>query len=48
MELLKSTDMTITEIADACGFSSASYFTELFTRQKGCPPKAYRKMAAGE
>lgn len=47
-ELLKSTAMTITEIADACGFTSASYFTELFTRQKGCPPKAYRKMAAGE
>lgn len=43
MELLKGTAMTITEIADACGFSSASYFTEMFTRQKGCPPKVYRK-----
>lgn len=43
MELLKSTNMTITEIADACGYSSASYFTEMFTRQKGCPPKVYRK-----
>lgn len=43
MELLKSTGMTVTEIADACGFSSASYFTEMFTRQKGCSPTAYRK-----
>lgn len=43
MELLKSTKLTISEIADACGFNSASYFTELFTRQKGCSPKAYRK-----
>ena len=42
MELLKSTDMTITEIAGTCGFSSASYFTEMFTKQKGCSPKAYR------
>lgn len=43
MELLKSTSMTVTEIANECGFSSASYFTEIFTRQKGCPPTAYRK-----
>ena len=43
MELLKSTSLTVTEIAGACGFNSASYFTELFTRQKGVSPKAYRK-----
>ena len=43
MELLKSTDMTISEIAGACGFSSASYFTEMFTRQKGLTPTAYRR-----
>lgn len=42
MELLKSTKMTISEIAGECGFNSASYFTEMFTRQKGCSPKAYR------
>lgn len=44
-ELLRSTDFPITEIAGACGFNSASYFTELFTRQKGCSPKAYRSGA---
>lgn len=43
MELLKGSTMTITEIAEACGFSSASYFTEMFTKQKGVPPTAYRK-----
>ena len=42
-ELLKSTDMTITEIAGLCGYGSPSYFTEMFTRHKGCSPKAYRK-----
>lgn len=47
MELLKSTAMTITEIADACGYGSASYFTEMFTRQKGCAPTAYRKADQG-
>lgn len=43
MQLLKSTRMSITEIAESCGFSSASYFTELFTRQKGCSPTQYRR-----
>ena len=43
MELLKSTDLTVTEIAMSCGFSGASYFTEMFTKQKGVTPTAYRK-----
>lgn len=43
MELLKSTRLSVTEIASACGFSSGSYFTELFTREKGCTPTRYRK-----
>ena len=43
MELLKSTDLTVTEIAGICGFSGPSYFTELFTRQKGITPTAFRK-----
>ena len=42
-ELLKGTDLSITEIAGSCGFSGASYFTELFTRYKGITPTAYRK-----
>ena len=43
MELLRSTRMTVTEIADACGYSSACYFAELFTRMKGCTPTQYRR-----
>lgn len=43
MQLLKSTRLSVTDIAEQCGFSSASYFTELFTRQKGCSPTQYRR-----
>ena len=43
MELLRTTDMTATEIAFHCGFNSASYFAEIFKKQKGCSPKEYRK-----
>ncbi len=46
MELLRETGMSVTEIAYACGFGSPSFFTELFTRYKGCPPTAYRKKSA--
>lgn len=40
--LLKSTDMTITEIAFACGFSGASYYAESFRRELGKSPSEYR------
>lgn len=43
MNLLQSTDYSITDIAYACGFSSSSYFTETFTRYKGCPPRVFRQ-----
>lgn len=42
-ELLTFTQMSVTEVSNSCGFSSSSYFTELFTRQKGCTPTAFRK-----
>lgn len=41
-ELLKSTDMTVTEIALSTGFNSASYFAETFKRYIGCSPGKYR------
>ena len=41
-ELLRSTDQMVTEVAFSCGFNSASYFTEVFIRQKGCTPTQYR------
>lgn len=43
MELLRATEMTVTEIAFSCGFNSASYFAESFVKEKGCTPKEYRK-----
>lgn len=46
MELLKATDLSITEIAASCGYGSASYYTELFTRQKGCTPTRFRRQSS--
>jgi AraC-like DNA-binding protein len=45
VELLISTDMTLTEIAYACGFSSQSYFSYAFKRRMGTSPRAYVKVA---
>lgn len=44
IELLRENDLSITEVAHACGFGSSSYFTEIFTREKGCTPSKYRKI----
>lgn len=41
-ELLKSTDLNITEIGTRCGFVDMSYFTRIFKRTYGCTPKKYR------
>lgn len=42
MELLRTTDLSVTEIAAACGYSGSSYFAECFRRAKGCTPTQYR------
>lgn len=42
MELLETTDKTISEIAFEVGFSGASYFTEMFHKSYGCTPTEYR------
>lgn len=41
-ELLRETDMSITEIAYETGFSGASYFAETFRGSFGCSPREYR------
>ena len=41
--LLTSTDMTLTEIAYECGFSSQSYFSMAFKRKMHQTPRAYMK-----
>lgn len=41
-QFLRTTSMSVTEIAYACSFSSASYFCELFHRYYNMTPKYYR------
>lgn len=41
-DLLKSREMPITEIALACGFSSASYFSTVFHKYRGTTPMKQR------
>jgi AraC-like DNA-binding protein len=43
LSLLADDDLSITAIAAACGFSGASYYTEVFRKIIGIPPSAYRK-----
>lgn len=40
--LLESTDLSMGEIAERCGFSSSNYFGDAFRRWKGMSPSAYR------
>ena len=43
-ELLASTDYSITYIAQVCGFSSQSYFSQCFQKSCGMTAGAYRKL----
>jgi AraC-like DNA-binding protein len=43
--LLMTTQSPIGEIAEACGFLDASYFTKFFIRHTGMPPKRYREFS---
>ena len=43
ISLILTTDMTLTEIAFLCGFSSQSYFSYAFKRKMGCTPREYMK-----
>lgn len=40
--LLLHTDLAVTEISLACGFSNLSYFIQLFRKEKGLTPLQYR------
>jgi len=42
-ELLRDTDMTVSEIAYELGFSGASYFSEIFRERVLMTPSSYRK-----
>lgn len=46
IQLLKTTDLTISQIADSVGFGTASYYIGSFKKQVSCTPKEYRKNLA--
>lgn len=41
--LLLTTKNTVSQVAEACGFASTSYFAKLFKEKNGITPKDYRK-----
>ena len=41
-QLFNSSEKSVAQIAQTCGFSSTSYFIAQFKRMEGCTPKAYR------
>ena len=42
-ELLKTTTLSIDQIAEKCGIYDSNYFTRLFKKIEGCPPSHFRK-----
>ena len=42
-ELLATSDKSIEEIAEGCGFSSGNYLTLIFKQKEGISPSSYRK-----
>ena len=43
-ELLATTDRSIAQISDDCGFSSQSYFSQVFKKETHMTPNEYRKL----
>lgn len=41
--LLETTDFSLSLISSTTGFSSSSYFAQIFKKQKGCTPREFRK-----
>ena len=46
-QLLTSTDMTVPDIAEACGFAYAEHMIPLFARRHGSTPAAFRRNLRG-
>ena len=45
-ELLTSSNLSVTQIANSAGFSSQSYFSQIFNKKVGMSPRQYRKLYA--
>ncbi len=43
-KMLQDTSVSINEVADACGFYDANYFTRVFKKEFGIAPSQYRKI----
>ena len=41
-QLLRHSELSVSQIAEACGFSSSNYFGDAFRRSTGLSPSAYR------
>lgn len=41
---LETSDTSVRQIAELCGFHSSNYFTQMFEKHKGMSPSAYRKL----
>jgi transcriptional regulator GlxA family with amidase domain len=48
MAMLRGSDMSVTDVCFAVGFSSLGTFSTRFTELVGMPPSVYRREAAGE
>jgi AraC-like DNA-binding protein len=44
-ELLKNTDLSVSAVAEQCGYDSDSYFMRQFKQHKGCTPSEFRQSA---
>ena len=44
-KLLRDGDLSVTEIAEKCGFCGSTYFASVFRKVKGVAPLAYRKLS---
>lgn len=47
-ELLKNTDLSVSEISEKCGYDSDSYFMRQFRQCKNCTPSEYRRKVRRE
>ncbi|NLB72895.1 MAG: helix-turn-helix domain-containing protein [Firmicutes bacterium] len=46
-ELLSSLDLSISEIAEKCGYEDPSHFSKVFKKAQGIPPSVFRKQVLG-
>lgn len=44
-KLLRDSGLSVTEIAEKCGFCGSTYFSSVFRKVKGVPPLTYRKQS---